>query len=340
MDKTKVALVIESVNSFSDRFIELLGEADHIDLKCLDIREVKFCPQNFDYILWHVPPEKRILALDYYSAAVHQGIKVFPDLLSLYLFEDKIRQSVFLDKVDSVKIVPYYYTESMNWGIVKDIFKEFPFVFKLKSGAGSINVRLVRSQFQLFRLYLVAKYIGFPQVNKLRNLLYVWKKYRLKQVRLHRVIRAMARLFVPTKRDIELGREKGYLYGQKFLANNKGDIRVIVIGNKAFGIYRKNRENDFRASGSGLISYDSADIPQGALKTTFQLSKELNTLTLACDYLYNDEGELMLVEVSYGWVPSAYIDCKGYWEEHTLKYQVGLVEPEKWILESLGLFDE
>ena len=44
---------------------------------------------------------------------------------------------------------------------------------------------------------------------------------------------------------------KDYVYFQKFLPNNKYDIRIVVIGDRAFGFIRYNRENDFRASGSG-----------------------------------------------------------------------------------------
>ena len=52
------------------------------------------------------------------------------------------------------------------------------------------------------------------------------------------------------------GNEKGYIYFQEFIPDNDFDIRVIVIGDKAFAIKRMVRENDFRASGSGSILYE------------------------------------------------------------------------------------
>lgn len=56
--------------------------------------------------------------------------------------------------------------------------------------------------------------------------------------------------------------QKDYVYFQKFLPNNTYDIRITVIGERCFGFIRYNRENDFRASGSGKIEYDTSKIPK------------------------------------------------------------------------------
>ena len=39
--------------------------------------------------------------------------------------------------------------------------------------------------------------------------------------------------------------QQGYVYFQDFMADNREDIRVTVIGNRAFGFHRRNRPGDF-----------------------------------------------------------------------------------------------
>ena len=74
--------------------------------------------------------------------------------------------------------------------------------------------------------------------------------------------KGFGRLFVKTSLEKTLGFDRGYAYFQDFIPDNDSDIRVIIIGDKAFGIKRMTRNNDFRASGSGLISYEIEDIPK------------------------------------------------------------------------------
>ena len=67
--------------------------------------------------------------------------------------------------------------------------------------------------------------------------------------------------------------EKNYAYFQKYIPAQH-DIRITVIGNRAFGFLRKNRKNDFRASGSGLIDYDYKKIPIEAVKIAHKISHD------------------------------------------------------------------
>ncbi len=73
------------------------------------------------------------------------------------------------------------------------------------------------------------------------------------------------------------GREKGYVYFQDFIPDNKFDIRIFVIGDKAYANLRKVRKNDFRASGSGEELVDKELISDEILKLSFEM---LNCLIL------------------------------------------------------------
>lgn len=43
---------------------------------------------------------------------------------------------------------------------------------------------------------------------------------------------------------------------QKYIDNLDGDFKVLKYGDKYYPLYRNNRKNDFRASGSGLLDFD------------------------------------------------------------------------------------
>ena len=42
---------------------------------------------------------------------------------------------------------------------------------------------------------------------------------------------------------------------QQYVPNLSGDYKVVIYGDKYFVLFRENRENDFRASGSGQLSF-------------------------------------------------------------------------------------
>ena len=90
----------------------------------------------------------------------------------------------------------------------------------------------------------------------------------------------------------------GYLYLQEFLADNAYDTRVTVIGNRAFAFRRFNRDGDFRASGSGKISWEPAAIDPAIVRLAFRIAAALGTQSIAIDGLYRGD-EVVAGEISY-----------------------------------------
>ena len=58
---------------------------------------------------------------------------------------------------------------------------------------------------------------------------------------------------------------------QNFIEGMDGDCRVLIAGKKFYAMYRKNRANDFRASGSGKFS----DVPESELKDLFNFARRV-----------------------------------------------------------------
>jgi hypothetical protein len=133
---------------------------------------------------------------------------------------------------------------------------------------------------------------------------------------LNRRLRAAARILVkgtyPVYPDNGFDTQSGYVIFQEFLAGNAFDTRVTVIGNRAFAFRRFNRDNDFRASGSGKIDFDPDKIDEGFVRCAFATAASLGTQSCAIDGLYRHDVHCV-GEVSYTYISEAVFRCPGHW---------------------------
>lgn len=326
--------------SFSDRWIEYCKEKG-IPYKIVDayrsdiIQQVADC----DAFMWHhhhgnykdVLFAKQLL----YSLQM-AGKKVFPDFNTGWHFDDKVGQMYLLEAIGAPLVPSYvFYTkdEALEW-IKKTTF---PKVFKLRGGAGATNVRLVRTKGEAKRLVKHAFGRGFSQVNRWENLRERYKRWRVGKDTLWGVCKGVARLFIPTEYARMHAREKGYVYFQEFIPNNQFDIRIVVVGNKAFGLKRLVRKNDFRASGSGNIVYNKSEIDERCVKMSFEIAKKLHSQSIALDFVFDRNNEPLVVEISYAYVVRAYYRCEGYWTDDMHWYGGKGFDIEGWMIENLSI---
>jgi len=128
-----------------------------------------------------------------------------------------------------------------------------------------------------------------------------------------------------------MSRDRGYAYFQDFIAENDHDIRVVVIGKRAFAIKRLVRDGDFRASGSGRIIYEPEQIPLDCVRIAFEATEAIGSQCAAYDFVF-DNGRPLIIEVSYAFAQEAYRACPGYWDE-SLNWHNKTVDPEVFIIE-------
>lgn len=69
---------------------------------------------------------------------------------------------------------------------------------------------------------------------------------------------------------------------QPYIDGLQGDYRVVVYGKKFYVLYRKNRSNDFRASGSMKFNYD-IELPKGLLDYTKKVFESFDVPYIALD---------------------------------------------------------
>ena len=281
----------------------------------------------------------------------------------MYHYDNKIAQKKLLESINA-PLVPTHIFFSKEKAVKWSNSIKYPIVFKLSTGAGSTNVKLVHSQSETIKLINKSFDKGHSPLD--RNSLFkdrIWHFKRDKNLKsIFGLFKGLVRLFVPTKFERLSGREKGYIYFQDFIPNNKYDIRIIIIGKKEllykalikrnkieprplttnccvlnklllrrFALHRNIRKDDFRASGSGSIEYNKELFDPRCIEISFEISKKLNFSSMAYDYVFDDLNNPLLVEISYCFNKDVYYPCPGYWDED-LNWNKGTFKSQDFII--------
>lgn len=321
--------------SFSDRWIAYC-EKKGIDYKIVDafdsdiIQQVSDC----DAFMWHhhhaqfkdVLTAKRIL-----FALEHAGVKVFPDFKTGWHFDDKVAQKYLLEAIGAPLVPSYVFydkQEALDWASTTS----YPKVFKLKGGAGAANVKLVNTETECIKLIQRAFGRGFSQFDRLAGLKERIRKFKEGKAGFIDILKGIGRLFITTEFAKQQAPEKGYVYFQEFMPNNDSDIRVIIIDGKAFAVKRLVRENDFRASGSGNVVFEPAEIDERCIQIAFEVNKKIGAQSIGFDFVFDEANEPKLVEFCYGFSVEFYDPCPGYWDAE-LNWHEGKFNPQEWMVD-------
>jgi hypothetical protein len=178
------------------------------------------------------------------------------------VFMEILRESIF-DKKDNKLITRYF-------GTFEDFDKNniqisFPIISKPSAGSKSRGVKLnnnidelkrnVRNLSQNFRLWDYLK----DKIRAIRH-----KNYTPNSFNKHKFIL------------------------QEYIGKLEGDWKILIYGNKYYPLYRKNRKNDFRASGSGRLIFDE-DINEKILEFALLIKEKLMTPILSLDIAFQDQ---------------------------------------------------
>ncbi len=91
-------------------------------------------------------------------------------------------------------------------------------------------------------------------------------------------------------------RQKNYIFFQDYVPNDGYDIRVIVVGNRLFGYYRKVLKGDFRASGMNQV--EKKALPEKAMRIALEVNKILDSPQLVVDMVHGLEDKYYIIEIS------------------------------------------
>ncbi len=329
----------DSINSFSGRWVEFCkkNSIEFIEVDCYasDILEQL---HDCDALFWNWNNSdykaKKFARQLVYSLEM-MGKKVFPNSNTCWHYDDKVGQKYLLEAVDAPLVPTYvFYDKESAFSWVEKT--SFPKVFKLSSGAGAVNVKLAYTKEDAKKLVRQSFGKGFSQLDRVASFedkFNAWMRDK-NSTTLRTAFKAFGRIFIPTEFENMEGKELGYIYFQDFIPNNDFDIRVITIGNRAFALKRMCRTGDFRASGSGMIVYEKEHIDDRCVSIAFDVSKKLGTQSTAYDFVFDVDGNPLIVEISYAFSVLAYDKCQGYWDAELNWYEEE-IKPQDWMIEDL-----
>jgi glutathione synthase/RimK-type ligase-like ATP-grasp enzyme len=186
------------------------------------------------------------------------GMKTYPSLRAVTLYEDKILQSWTFGAlgVDTPPTVSSFSLPDALEG-VKELGDEV--VWKITTGSGSFGVELMnarRARAAIRRTFSVrGRRTYWPYLN-----------------------------------------QKDYVYAQALQRDLRTDMRVIVVGPLLFGWYREAPPGDFRASGMGRERME--EIPPEALEEAWRISRVLGIGAVAVDYVVDrHHGQRQAIEL-------------------------------------------
>jgi glutathione synthase/RimK-type ligase-like ATP-grasp enzyme len=301
-------------------------EVRHLDLLAADALEQA---RNCDGVMWrwlHNANDKQSARNILFVLEYHLGVPVYPDIATSWHFDEKGAQVYLFQALGAPTPQNWLFwrrEDALNWAASA----HYPVVFKLFSGAGSANVLLVESQSEATKLIERAFRRGFFP--------YTFNEYAGSR---GPRARTLARRCIDAVRHVWCGDypqlhphywkpEFGYAYFQEFVPGNEFDIRVTIIGDRAFGFRRFNRTNDFRASGSGSLDPEPGGVDPQCVRLAFELSRRGGFQSMAYDFLMRD-GRPLVVEISYSFADWAVHRCPGHWNAQ-MQWIPGQMWPEE-----------
>lgn len=339
MRKQNFKIAIHSRNgSFSDRWIEYCG-LGNIPFGMVDCNESDIMLQlaSFDALLWHWDHNDvraSLFARQLIRSLEQMGMSVFPDTSTCWHYDDKVGQKYLLESINA-PLVPCYVFYDREKAIDWIHRADFPKVFKLRGGAGSSNVRLIRDRSTALKICKKAFGKGFVKYpGYFADFQTKMDQVRQKGNYLEKVLRIPSTMGNIARRNWMSSMEKGYVYFQEFVPDNDHDTRITVIGKRAFAFRRMVRKNDFRASGSGVINHDPSKVDLECVRIAFETAGKLRSQSMAFDFVRGSNSDPQIVEISYCYSAPAVYDCPGHWDSD-LNWNEGNMWPQDAILEDL-----
>jgi glutathione synthase/RimK-type ligase-like ATP-grasp enzyme len=292
------------------------------------IKQVDFC----DIVLWK-PDYMGVRGASHfkekiYFIEVYLKKRILPNFKSVWHFESKIAQSYLFGHyhVQTPKTFVSFNPEECR-DTIRGI--ALPVVSKRSDGAGSGRVRLVRKR---------------KDLELLADAVFYEHDYNARRAKISSFARfVLHSLFVPAFYRFVWGylvdkEPIGALYLQEFIRDNDSDLRITVIGDRyVFGFWRKNRKNDFRASGSGRLDFERP-LPEPVIRYCIDLNRRMGFDSMGYDILFTRDG-FVIVEMSYGYVDRIIHATGGHYElleDGTMVFRRGHFMPEeiwvKWAL--------
>jgi glutathione synthase/RimK-type ligase-like ATP-grasp enzyme len=271
-----------AIQSYSARWVEL-AEAMKVDARLVDLFRPDWLEQlkGVDGLIWRCgpSPHQRNLAKRLVTSLEQvSDVFVYPSSRTTWHLEDKLGQHYLLDAAG----IPTPRT-TVLWDRASALAycesAAYPFVFKLSYGFRGSNVVLIKRKDEA--KYYVEQMFGPGMVNLDYKPATVTRQF----LRRARIAAEILRGGNPRTPSSKVELQHGYFYAQEFLPGNEFDTRVVVVGARAYAMRRRNRPDDFRASGSGSYELDDPEQNKEFVRLAFRVAETLGLDTVSIDGL-------------------------------------------------------
>lgn len=194
---------------------------------------------------------------------------------------------VFMEMLRDIADIPEVKSiQSQHFGAFEEFDKSFDhqkdntnWVLKSAAGASSLGVRLSHNKTELYKC---AKELSASPTSLKLRLKEQGRKQKYKGYQMN-------------------SEHRNKFVVQNFIEGLGNDWKVLVYKDKYFVVQRPNRENDFRASGSGKSKYffgTKAQIPDGMFDFAKRIYEGFNVPMISLDIAYKD-GQFHLIEMQF-----------------------------------------
>jgi len=290
-----------------------------------------------DYFLWHFNhfDSKDILCAKSIINAIEGKVKCFPNLKECFYFNDKLSQKYLLEahQIQTPETKVFYDKQE-----AKDFASDakYPVVAKLRKGAGSSNVWLLKSKKETNDFINKSFGNGFSVFNTKKYLQTRFQTSKQKENRVQSRLKGIRGAMINKGTAALQSKEKGYVLFQDYIPNDGFDIRVVVVNqDKAFSARRDARENDWAASGSGIASYPDDKLDPVYIKEAFDIANKLDTRCIAIDFVRDKNSNVIYtVEVSVFYAFYSMKPANGYWDKN-LVWNNTSTDPQYFLIDKL-----
>jgi len=222
------------------------------------------------YVVYQSSEDRGLLYKSYIADVIlglqERGATLVPRYVCFHAHHNKSFQEILRKnlKADGIE-----YTHSLSYGCFEEFTKNYqndlsyPVVIKSSEGCKSKSVCLVNSEKELFaQLNRISSSFDLMDFIRFTAKRYLRKNYILESVKRNKFII------------------------QEFVPNLEGDYKVLVYGDKYYILERKNRKNDFRASGSGLFNFPKK-IPSEILDVSQRIKNYFNVPYISLDIAFD-----------------------------------------------------
>lgn len=287
--------------------------------------------QHFDSLLWHINNyvlQDMIVGRSILFAANNLGLKIFPDYNTSWHFDDKVAETYLLQAAGAP--IP----DSWMFYLLKDCIKwlvdeaKYPLVTKLRCGAGSNNVKLLRTKKEAIKYaknMFNKGYKTYPGILfKTKSQFLSSRSWEVMKSRIKRIPEFLHTL----SRAKMFPKERGYVFFQEYIPNDGYDLKIVVVGDKLSYIGRNIRKGDFRASGGGDLFFERSLVTQNIISSAFSISDKLGFQCMGYDYVVDKKnGNGKIIEISYCFSHVALLQAGGFFDRSGVWYNEPLNAP-------------